>query len=93
MTATAQGIVLFLLICFAVFDLAAFSVAPKILEALKVAETYMEKTENFSGKVMHKCFIIKENILGFCSLSAIFTNFAVFKSRATSFKRVRGNQA
>lgn len=27
------------------------SVAPKILEALQIAETYMEKTENFSGKV------------------------------------------
>lgn len=28
-----------------------FSVAPKILEALKVAETYMETSENFAGKV------------------------------------------
>lgn len=34
-----------------VFVLAAFSVAPKILEALQIAETYMDKTENFSGKV------------------------------------------
>uniref|UniRef100_A0A8C3AS43 Ribosome quality control complex subunit NEMF n=1 Tax=Cyclopterus lumpus TaxID=8103 RepID=A0A8C3AS43_CYCLU len=32
------------------FFLAAFSVAPKILEALQIAETYMEKTEHFSGK-------------------------------------------
>lgn len=40
--------------CFSVnpvFDLAVFPVAPKILEALQIAETYMEKTENFSGKV------------------------------------------
>uniref|UniRef100_A0A671V3P0 Ribosome quality control complex subunit NEMF n=1 Tax=Sparus aurata TaxID=8175 RepID=A0A671V3P0_SPAAU len=28
----------------------AAQVAPKILEALQIAETYMEKTENFSGK-------------------------------------------
>ncbi|KAM9341035.1 ribosome quality control complex subunit NEMF [Symphorus nematophorus] len=28
----------------------ATQVAPKILEALQIAETYMEKTENFSGK-------------------------------------------
>nr|XP_046267885.1 nuclear export mediator factor NEMF-like [Scatophagus argus] len=28
----------------------AANVAPKILEALQIAETYMEKTENFSGK-------------------------------------------
>ncbi|KAM9708564.1 ribosome quality control complex subunit NEMF [Menidia menidia] len=28
----------------------AAEVAPKILEALQIAETYMEKTENFSGK-------------------------------------------
>ncbi|KAI3367622.1 hypothetical protein L3Q82_026464, partial [Scortum barcoo] len=28
----------------------ASQVAPKILEALQIAETYMEKTENFSGK-------------------------------------------
>lgn len=28
-----------------------FLVAPKILEALQIAETYMEKTQNFSGKV------------------------------------------
>lgn len=32
-------------------DLFAFSVAPKIHEALQIAETYMEKTENFNGKV------------------------------------------
>lgn len=34
-----------------------FSVAPKILEALQIAETYMDKTGNFSGKVRHRCFI------------------------------------
>lgn len=28
-----------------------FLVAPKILEALQIAETYMEKTQHFSGKV------------------------------------------
>lgn len=59
-----------------VFDWTTFSVAPKILEALKIAETYMEKTENFNGKVRHKrsidvylyiqkLFIV--NIKGFCS--------------------------
>lgn len=31
--------------------MSASLVAPKILEALKIAETYMEKTENFRGKV------------------------------------------
>lgn len=31
--------------------MSAFLVAPKILEALTIAETYMEKTENFRGKV------------------------------------------
>lgn len=34
-------------------NLAAFSVAPKILEALTIAETYMEKTEKFDGKVRY----------------------------------------
>lgn len=40
-----------------VFDLVAFSVAPKILEALNIAETYMEKTEHFSGKVRYLKYI------------------------------------
>lgn len=35
----------------AVFSPAAFTVAPKILEALQMAESYLEKTEQFSGKV------------------------------------------
>lgn len=59
-----------------VFDRTAFSVAPKILEALKIAETYMEKTENFNGKVrrqssidiylyMQKLFIV--NMMGSCT--------------------------
>lgn len=59
-----------------VFDWTVFSVAPKILEALKIAETYMEKTENFNGKVrhhssiyiylyMHKLFIV--NMTGSCT--------------------------
>lgn len=36
-----------------VYRLLAISVAPKILEALKIAETYMEKTEKFDGKVRY----------------------------------------
>lgn len=40
-----------------VFDVAVFSAAPKILEALKIAETYMEKTENFNGKVRYQRYI------------------------------------
>lgn len=53
-----------------------FSVVPKILEALKIAETYMEKTENFNGKVrrrssidvylyMQELFIV--NMMGSCT--------------------------
>lgn len=37
------------------FYLVRFSVAPKVLEALQLAETYLEKTERFSGKVSRKC--------------------------------------
>lgn len=34
-----------------------FSVAPKILEALKIAEIYMEKAENFNGKVRYLRYV------------------------------------
>lgn len=37
--------------------LAAILVAPQILEALKIAETYMEKTEKFDGKVRYSASI------------------------------------
>lgn len=40
----------------------AFSVAPKILEALKVAETYMEKSENFTGKVGYRCALFRADL-------------------------------
>lgn len=40
----------------------AFSVAPKILEALKVAETYMEKSEIFTGKVRYRCAVFRGDL-------------------------------
>lgn len=50
------------------FWIHAFSVAPKILEALKIAETYMEKTENFTGKVrsLQMCWIHKRACILWC---------------------------
>lgn len=39
-----------------------FSVVPKILEALKVAETYMEKSENFNGKVGYSCALFSDDL-------------------------------
>lgn len=43
--------VFFYLQCCSSVNPFSLAVAPKILEALQIAETYMEKTENFSGKV------------------------------------------
>lgn len=75
-----------------VSDLSGFSVAPKILEAMQIAETYMDKTENFGGKVTEyiyfewRCFRIQFYM---CHIHKLF----LFNSRVTSFKRVRRNQA
>lgn len=48
-----------------------FSVAPKIWAALHIAETYMEQTEKFSGKVSMEALTRRCNVCSMICMSVV----------------------